>query len=156
MTFCDSVLPYQTASWLTSRTEESLLPRHRIAAPGDVARERLVARKLGVHGWKRWQYFRQHFSGRWGDEGQCPVSPRSQESLLKALASLDFPSAAKPSLFLTDDGHFELAWRDTEGRSVQMEFGPNEFELFIEDSGIEGTYPNHDMGGVIAKHLAPK
>jgi hypothetical protein len=103
----------------------------------DLAREKLVARKLGVHGWKRWQYIRQHFSGRCGDEGQCPVSPRSQESLLKALESLDFPSVAKPSLFLTDDGHFELAWRDTEGRSIQIEFGPNEFELFVEGTGIE-------------------
>ncbi len=156
MTFCDSVLPYQTASWLSSRTEESLLPRHRIAAPGDVAREQLVARKLGVHGWKRWQYFRQHFSGRWGDEGQCPVSPRSQQSLLKALESLEFPSEVKPSLFLTDDGHFELAWRDAEGKSVQMEFGPTEFELFIETAGIEETHPNSLLSEVTTKYFASK
>ena len=153
MTFCNSVLPYQTAPWLSSRTEESLLPRHRIAAPGDMAREQLVARKLGVNGWKRWQYFRQHFSGRWGDEGQCPVSPRSQQSLLKALESLQFPPAIKPSLFLTDDGHFELAWRDADGQSVQIEFGPTEFELFIEGAGIEETHPNRLLGEVIAKHF---
>jgi hypothetical protein len=63
MTFCDTVLPYQMAPWLSSCTEESVLPRHLIAAPGDAAKEKLVARKLGVHGWKRWQYFRQCFSG---------------------------------------------------------------------------------------------
>jgi hypothetical protein len=116
----------------------------------------LITRKLGVNGWKRWQYFRQHFSGRWGDEGQGPVSPRSQQSLLKALESLQFPPAVKPSLFLTDDGHFELAWRDAEGKSVQMEFGPTEFELFIEASGIEETHPNSLLGEVIAKYLALK
>ena len=69
MTPSESFLTYQTA-WMSSRTEESLLPRHRIAPPGDAAREELVADKLGVHGWKRWQYFRQFYSGRWGDEGQ--------------------------------------------------------------------------------------
>lgn len=132
------------------------MPRHRIAAPGDVAREQLVAMKLGVNGWKRWQYFRQHFSGRWGDEGQCPVSPRSQQSLLKALEALEFPPAEKPSLFLTDDGHFELAWRDMEGKSVQLELGPTEFELFIEGSGIEETHPNRLLGEVLAKHFASK
>ena len=156
MSYRDTGLPYQTATWLSSHTEESTLPRHRIAAPGDVGREKLVARKLGVHGWKRWQYFRQHFSGRWGDEGQCPVSPRSQDSLLKALESLDFPSNAKPSLFLTDDGHYELAWRDGEGQAVQLEFGPIEFELFMEASGIEETHPNSLIGEVIAKHLPLK
>jgi hypothetical protein len=40
--------------------------------------------------------------------------------------------------------------------SVQMEFGPNQFELFVEGSGIEETYPNHQMGAVIAKLLALK
>lgn len=151
MTFCDTILPYQTAPWLNSRTEDSMSPRHWVAALGDTAREQLVARKLGVHGWKRWQYFRQCFSGRWGDEGQCPVSPRSQDSLLKALESLEFPPTAKPSLFLTDDGYFELAWRDAEGHSIQMEFGPTEFELFMEGSGIEETHPNSRIGEIIAK-----
>jgi len=156
MTFCDSVLPYQTASWLSSRTEDSITPRHRIAAPGDAEREKLVARKLGIHGWKRWQYFRQHYSGKWGDEGQSPVSPRSQESLLKALEHLEFATSAKPSLFLTDDGHFELAWRDENGGSIQMEFGPKEFELFMEATGIEETHPNSLLDQVVTQHFASK
>lgn len=117
----------------------------------DSANEELIARKLGVNGFKRWQYFRQHFSGRWGDEGQSPVSPRSQESLLKALSALDFPASSKPSLFLTDDGFFELAWRDKDGRSVQIEFGSSEFEIFVEGAGIEETYPNSSLAEAIAK-----
>lgn len=132
------------------------MPRHRIAAPGDAKKEKLVAQKLGMHGWKRWQYFRQHFSGKWGDEGQNPVSPRSQESLLKALEYLEFPAGAKPSLFLTDDGHFELAWRDTENKSVQMEFGPTEFEVFMEATGIEETHLNSLLAEVATKYFASK
>lgn len=120
-------------------------------APGDAANERLVARKLGVNGFKRWQYFRQHFSDRWGDEGQAPVSPRSQEALLKALSMLDFPVSAKPSLFLTDDGFFELAWHDAQGRSVQIEFGSSHFEIFVEGANVEETHPNCKIPEVIAK-----
>jgi hypothetical protein len=76
--------------------------------------------------------------------------------LLKALESLDFPPAVKPSLFLTDDGHFELAWRDAEGKSVQLEFGPTEFELFMETSGIEKTHPNSQIGEVIAERFTSR
>ena len=132
-------------------TEESQAPRHRISAPGEAGKERLVAGKLGANGWKRWQYFLKNFSGRWGDEGQLPVSPRSQESMLKALEILVFPPAAQPSLFLTDNGYFEVAWNDGQGRAIQIEFGPNEFELFVEAEGIEGTYPNSEMASVISK-----
>ncbi len=102
MTFSESVLPYRSAAWLSSGTEESAKPRHRFATPGSAAREALIARKLGVNGWGRWQYFRQCFSGQWGDEGQQPVSPRSQEALLTALEVLEFPAGVTPSLFLTD------------------------------------------------------
>jgi hypothetical protein len=59
-------------------------------------------------------------------------------------------------LFLTDDGHFELAWRDPEGRSVQMEFGPAAFEIFIEGRGIEETYPHSRLGEIIADRFTTR
>jgi hypothetical protein len=153
MTFSESVLPYRSAAWLSSGTEESAKPRHRFATPGSAAREALIARKLGVNGWGRWQYFRQCFSGQWGDEGQQPVSPRSQEALLTALEVLEFPAGVTPSLFLTDDGHYELAWKDQNDGAIQLEFGPSEFEIFIESNGIEESHPNQLLGETIAKYL---
>ncbi len=153
MVLCDSALPYRTASWLSSRTEESATPSHRLAAPGEAAREALIARKLGVNGWGRWQYFRQCFSGKWGDEGQAPVSPRSQDALFKALEFLEFAPGSKPSLFLTDDGYFEISWRDAEGKSVQIEFGPAEFEIFEESTGTEEIHPNDRIREVIAERF---
>jgi hypothetical protein len=156
MTFCTLDSPYQTASWLTSTTDDTVGPRQWMATIGEAANERLVARKLGANGFKRWRYFRQHFSGRWGDEGQMPVSPRSQESLIKALGALEFAPGTTPSLFLTDDGHFELAWRDANGDSIQMEFGPSAFDVFVEGSGIEESHPNSARAEVIAKHLSTK
>lgn len=131
-------------------------PRQWMATIGEAANERLVARKLGANGFKCWRYFRQHFSGRWGDEGQRPVSPRSQEALIKALGTLEFAPGTTPSLFLTDDGHFELAWRDASGGPIQMEFGPSTFDIFVEGSGIEESHPNSALDEVIAKHLATK
>ena len=153
MNYCNFHLPYQVPSWLTVGTEDSAKPRHRIAAPGDAAREALVASKLGVNGWGRWQYFRQCFSGQWGSEGQAPVSPKSQDALCRALERLDFPEGCKPSLFLTDDGHFELAWRDAQGHAIQIEFGPSDFEIFIEGPGIEETHPYSRMSQIIEEHL---
>jgi hypothetical protein len=156
MTLCESVLPYRTASSLSTFTEDSAAPLHRIAAPGDIEREALIARKLGVHGWGRWQYFRQCFSSEWGDKGQLPLSPRSQEAMLSALEVLEFPPGSKPSLFLTDNGYFELAWNDPEGRAVQMEFGPNEFEVFVEATGVEETHPNSRIQEIVRQFLSPK
>ena len=153
MTICAPVRPYTTSSWHDSYTQDSARPQHRIPHLGDAANERLVARKLGVNGFKRWQYFRQHFSGRWGDEGQLPVSPRSQESFIKALQILEFAPEAKPSLFLTDDGHFELVWKDAEGHSVQVEFGPNSFEIYLEGAGLEETYSNGALVEVLTRYI---
>lgn len=151
MTFCADTLPYQDASWLNSRTEDSANPRHRIAAPGEAHDEWLVVSKLGLNGFQRWQYFRQHFSGKWGDEGQQPVSPRSQQALIKALKILKFPSSESPSLFLTDDGYFELGWKDRDGKAIQLEFGPHSFEIYLESAGIEECHPNCEMPEVLRK-----
>lgn len=153
MNGCDPYSTYQVASWLAFPTEESQVRHHRVSAPGQAVSERLVAKKLGSNGWKRWQYFLNNFSGRWGDEGQQPVSPRSRESMLRALEMLEFPPATRPSLFLTDNGYFEVAWNDLDGKAVQIEFGPNEFEIYVESSGIEGTYPNSEMSAVIPRHI---
>lgn len=156
MTYGTLDSPYQPASWLTSTTDDAIRPQQWMTTIGDATNDRLVARKLGANGFKRWRYFRQHFSGRWGDDGQLPVSPRSQEVLIKALGLLEFAPGTTPSLFLTDDGHFELAWRDENGESIQMEFGPSEFDIFVEGSGIEESHPNGSLDEVISKHLAMK
>jgi len=115
--------------------------------------EDLILSKLGKNGWGRWQYFRKCFSGGWDERGQKPLSPRSQEVFFTALASLDLPDHAKPSLFLTDGGNLELAWRDVQGRAVQIEFGPAESEIYVEASEYEATVPNRELAEVIRQRL---
>lgn len=142
MAISDIALPYRFPAWLSSRTEESVDSRHGIISLENAKAENLVGKKLGRNGFTRWIQFRQHFSGKWGDEGQLPLSPRSQEAFLKGLDTLALPAGVIPNLFLTDDGHFELAWKNEEGKALQVEFGSEAFEVFNEATGRDGSYPN--------------
>jgi len=127
--------------------------RIRAFKPGESASEKLLFAKLGKNGLKRWQYFRETFSGGWGERGQKPLSPKSQAIFFKTLPHLQFPAGAKPSLFLTDAGHLELAWRDTDGKAIQIEFGSSESEIYRESSGYEETVPNRELPEVIRERL---
>ena len=150
----DSPTSYGLADHFTTTTEEAASSRLMTFAPGEGANEQLVLSQLGVNGWGRWQYFRTCFSGGWGEGHERPLSPRSQEMLFRALACLTYPEGVTPSLFLTDEGHLELAWQDRDGRAVQLELGSRTFEVFIEAAGLEATYPSEELEAVIGTHLA--
>lgn len=145
--------PYTTSDHFRSGTGDSSPGRVRCFEPGEAARERLILAKLGKGCWGRWQYFRQCFSGAWGEHGQKPLSPRSQEAFFSTLETLDVPEGAKPSLFLTDDGHLELAWRDAVGRAVQIEFGTASSELYLEAEEAEFTVANQNLPALLRERL---
>jgi hypothetical protein len=120
-----------------------------------VEQDDLLLKKLGVKGWGRVQHFLRFYSECWGHEreGQ-PVSPRSLASLLKFLEAVDFGADWKPRVYLTDDGHFELAWEDADGKSVQVEFtSQNGVEYYLESQDIEGSTPLNQLSD-LAKVLA--
>ncbi len=144
---------YRTSSHFHSGTGDSSPGRIRSFEPGEAACEKLVLAKLGKNGWGRWQYFRKCFSGGWGERGQKPLSPKSQEAFFATLSILEFPASAKPSLFLTDDGHLELAWRDYEGKAIQIEFGATESEIYLESSAYEATVPNRELSDTVRERL---
>ena len=145
--------PYQTSAHFTFGTGDYVSGRVREFKPGESAHERLLLSKLGKNGLKRWQYFRETFSGGWGERGQKPLSPRSQAVFLSTLRTIQFLPGAKPSLFLTDDGHLELAWRDADGKAIQIEFGPAESEIYHESSGYEEIVPNRELPGIVGERL---
>lgn len=148
----DTTAAYQFAPDLISGTFDAS-DRVVESQPGEAQSERLVHERLGVHVWGRWQYFRQCFSGPWGDGGKRPLSPRAQDAFLGSLSQLNLRHA-NPSLFLTDEGHLELFWRDERGSPIQIEFGPNESEVYVASDGIEETVPNEALNGFIGEHLA--
>lgn len=120
-------------------------PSYRTAAPGESDREELLLNKLGKRGWGRLHYFRQEFSDRWGEGKEKPFSPKSQEALFHFLEMIDWPEGILPSLFLTPDGHLELAWEDSKGKRVQLEFGPQQTELYMESEEKEVVLPNGSL-----------
>jgi len=145
---------YESSENLVSGTGDFSPSRVTRFEPGEAAKEQLILHKLGNNGWGRWQYFRQCFSGGWGEGKQKPLSPRSQDMFFRALELIDFPEGVTPSLFLTDEGFLELAWRDTDGRATQIEFGSKESEIYIESSGEEFTVPNERLAETISRHFA--
>lgn len=145
--------PYEFSEDFLNETEEAVRPRVISFEPGLAAREQLILKKLGINGWGRWQYFRSCFSDGWGESNQRPLSPRSQEMFFEALKLLQIPEGAKPSVFLTDDGHMELAWKDAEGRAAQIEFGPREFEVYNEATGADASFTYDRLPGVIEQYF---
>jgi len=145
--------PYQTSEHFTFCTGDYVTGRVRVYSPGESAHEKLLLTKLGKNGLRRWQYFRDTFSGGWGERGQKPLSPKSQAVFLSTLRDIQFLPGAKPSLFLTDDGHLELSWRDADGKVIQIEFGPAESEIYHESSGFEEIIPNRELPDIVNNRL---
>lgn len=145
---------YRFTEDLYSGTEESSVPLYLTSQPGESERDELLLSKLGVRGWGRLHYFRSAFRGSWGDGRERPLSPRAVEVFSSFLERAQLPPSSQLSLFLTDDGNLELAWRDDVGRPVQVEFGPDESEVYIESGGVEETFANDGLDEVIARHFA--
>ena len=74
--------------------------------------------------------------------------------MIRALRLISFPSNAKPSLFITDDQHYEVAWEDEEGKAIQLELGPEVSELYIESSQSEIQFENDLLESVLAQELS--
>ncbi len=121
--------------------DEALLLGVRPAAPSEGEREELLLSKLGPKGWGRLHHFRHYYSAGWGDGSGRPLSPRALETFYRFLEAAAFPSGAKPSVFLTDEGGIELCWEDSSGKAVQVEFRPTEVEFYVESQRSEGSVP---------------
>lgn len=74
-------------------------------------------------------------------------------ALLATLDSLEFQDEIIPSLFLTDEGRLELAWRDADSRAIQIEFGPTESEIYVEAAKYEATVPNWELPTALRQRL---
>ncbi|MEX2579817.1 MAG: TIGR04255 family protein [Verrucomicrobiales bacterium] len=97
-----------------------------------------------------------------GDGFQIRFGPR----VLSLIVSSEYPgwSAVESELgWLLDrvaeagfivEGFLELAWRDGDGKAIQIEFGSKESEIFIESSGEEFTFPNDQLDEAISRHFA--
>jgi len=77
------------------------------------------------------------------------ISARSTETL-NAFASLH-PMISNPvSLFLTDRGYLEILFKNSDGKSINIEFMPDGLEYFHEGLMVEGEVPTAEMGKFIS------
>ncbi len=134
------------SSW--DRAFDSSTP-YFMSQPGESEMDDLLISKLGIRGWGRFNYFKQKFSGEWGERKNKPFSPKAASALQKFLELAQFAEGMIPSIFLTEDGHLELAWEDNNGHKIQVEFGNLETEVYLEANETEGTFPNEKMESVL-------
>jgi hypothetical protein len=145
MTLLTESSAYSFSPEMMNFTQPARSSRVRYPESGMVDDEVLALEKLGVKGWGRLEHFKLCYAGGWGRGPQKPLSPRSYNALIRSLSVIQPPATAHPSVFLTDAGFLELAWKDENGKAVQIEFGPRESEVYDEGRGIEMAVPNENL-----------
>jgi len=121
---------------------------------GEGEREELLLSKLGPRGWGRLHHFRHYYSAGWGSGLGKPLSPRALETFYRFLEAARFPARSVPSVFLTDDGCIEVCWEDSDGKAVQLEFGPAEIEFYVEAQQLEDSVPASEAKAVARRLTA--
>lgn len=93
---------------------------------------------LGENGVRRfWEFVR--YERGWDLGRGEPLSSRSVAFVNAFLNRLPELGAVRPSLFLTHEGNLQLGWEDREGNAIEIEFGPDRVEYYLEGLGEERT-----------------
>ena len=143
--------PYRVSDDLR---EDRIGPAVHLPAPGEADREELLLKKLGTRGWGRLHHFRHYYQPGWGEGKGHQLSPRALEGFFRFLAAAKFPVGKLPSIFLTDRGGLELAWEDSNGKAVQVEFTPQGAEFYIAAKDTEGKVQVEALDQLAAKLAA--
>ncbi len=93
---------------------------------------------LGENGVRRFGEFVRYERG-WDLGRGEPLSSRSVAFVNAFLNRLPELGAFRPSLFLTHEGNLQLGWEDREGNAIEIEFGPDRVEYYLEGLGEERT-----------------
>ena len=134
---------------LVSVASEAIQP----AAPEEADREELLFAKLGGRGWRRVRDFRYHYDQGWGEASRPALSPKALDAFFRFLGKVTFPPRVVPSVFLTDEGGLELAWEDSAGHPVQVEFHSQGVGYYQAASNDEGEVHFRELGN-LARRLS--
>lgn len=102
------------------------------------------AEHIGKHSAARLGLFSKYEYGWDGAEGK-PLLPGSISTFRDFLRKYTF-AASNPSLFMSSRGNIQIAWEDTSGQEIEVEFFPNKIEYFIERLGEEESVPATTAG----------
>lgn len=99
--------------------------------------KRIIRKRLGYRAVSRLKKLAS-YRADWGYKGSMAMSSHSAELLsgfLQEFGEFD----TKPSLFLTDQGHLELAWEDKSGQAISIVF--HEGGYHVERGTISVDFP---------------
>lgn len=120
--------PHWAQPHVSSWREQSMPP----SLPG------LVYTKLGDAAWQRFYDF-SRWPDAWAGESSRSIAWGTYLNFERFLDSARFlTSQPPPSLFLTDEGHLELAWDAPDGSNISVALTPTGAEYFVERRGETG------------------
>lgn len=140
----------------TSNSSPSVAPRGQIFR--DISRpkcniyqstDKLTRRAfevLGKNGIERYEDFKSYPDG-WDNGVGARLSGRStavMETFFGVFSDFD----TKPSLFLTRDGNLQLAWENSGGERIELEFYPDHIEYYIQSREEEGEIEVSTLGSI--------
>jgi hypothetical protein len=99
---------------------------------------------LGPHGVARFREFWSYPDGWDFGGGGKALSERSVTGLETFVANFNGFGARRPSLFLSEEGHLELAWEDATGDRVELEFSRTGEAILFFSADDEGQ--TFDLG----------
>lgn len=98
----------------------------------------LVYAKLGDTAWQRFHDFSRWPDG-WAGPHSRAIAWGTYHNFARFLEAARFvTSQTPPSLFVTDDGHLELAWEARDGSAINVTLTPQGGTYFVESLGEEG------------------
>lgn len=101
---------------------------------------------LGQNGAARYEDFKSYPDG-WDNGVGARLSSRStavMETFFGVFSDFD----TRPSVFLTREGNLQLAWENSNGERIELEFYPDHIEYYIESREEEGEVEVSTLGSI--------
>jgi hypothetical protein len=131
-------------TWVPVNESPPITTPSRLAELSDDA-----ARILGENGLARFREFSSYSEG-WDFGHGVALSPGSIASLELFLASYD-RFTRRPSLFFTRPGYLALGWEDADDNSIEIEFAPDHFVVYLASTDEEIVVDREDLPSLLAK-----
>jgi hypothetical protein len=110
----------------------------------------LVKDKLGENGVSRFYEFRDYSDGWCMGTGK-KISHQSIAQLERFVRLAQDYLPDEPSIFISEEGILQLQWEDTDDLDIEICFGPEQFEYFLESSDEEGIIPSKNISELLNK-----
>ena len=109
---------------------------------------------LRQNGMARMHRFLNDYQDGWGDGSGKALAREAYTGLFTFLRYAPINVGSRPSIFMTIDGGLELAWDDTAGNDIRVEFNATEVQYYFARSGREGRAPIEEVRKIAEAFLS--